>query len=190
MNRASARSVLDGLLIGEDCWSWYGSRIMSPISRLFGNLQHASPLAIDLVGRTAALRHFRGFRSEQAAARADAHSGGAARSRQAWHGMQREISALWYYHANLTPYSRGSLTTGVLLHHSLWLSLFGPARAEAALRCIPPFRSDVLLDFEAQSVRSLEEWVNEVYWEVFEGSAADMLPCFAELHEEEARLGA
>ena len=43
--------MLDGLLLGEDCWQWHGARSMTDSRRLWGIMQHASPLAVDLALR-------------------------------------------------------------------------------------------------------------------------------------------
>ena len=178
--------------------------VRSGASRLFGNVQHASPLAIDLLMGTIVQKHYAAYNVVAAAVRAGGGSGGGGGGGGGgglysgdggsgsggggvpelalWQQAQREIASLWWYHANLVPYSRGSLTTGVLLHHALWLALLPEARHEAALICIPPFRRDMLMDFEAVSVPRLEDWVDGVYWGLFEGDAKDMLGCLAAEH--------
>ena len=159
--------------------------VRSGASRLFGNVQHASPLAIDLLMGTTVQKHYAAYNVVAAAVRAGGGSGGGGGGvpeLALWQQAQREIASLWWYHANLVPYSRGSLTTGVLLHHALWLALLPEARHEAALLCIPPFRRDMLMDFEAVSVPRLEDWVDGVYWGLFEGDAKDMLGCLAAEH--------
>eukprot|EP00966_Prymnesium_polylepis_P008493 195911-Prymnesium_polylepis.1 len=52
--------------------------------------------------------------------------------------LQHSIASFFWYFWNLTPFERGSPTTGLLLHHAMWLSAFGEADRPAALLCIPP----------------------------------------------------
>ena len=180
MNRAVSRPVLDGLLLGEECFSWYGSRSMSSASRLFGNMQHASPLAIDVLLVTVLQEHYTAYLKLL-----DQHSATAEGPSLAhWQDAQRHIAAIWYYVSNLVPFPRGTLTTSLMLHHALWLGLLPEAESETTLLCIPPLRRNVLADFEAMSVARVDEWVSEVYWTLFEGGAAGMLRCFAALAQE------
>lgn len=79
------------------------------------------------------------------------------------------------------PLTRGSPTTGLLLHHALWLAPLGPEQFPRGLLCIPPLARDVLLDWEAMSVQGVDVFVDDVWWGMFEGRAAEMLGCLEQL---------
>ncbi len=52
LNRAVARSGTDGLLLGENCYSFYGANLANGASRLAGVMLHASPVATKIIIET------------------------------------------------------------------------------------------------------------------------------------------
>jgi len=199
MNRAVARSVLDASMVGLDCSRWYGAAQHTAHSRPYGTFSHASPLAVAIVLATKVEHHYRRYRaardalagegalpgsgSEAPPAASGDGSGGGAAPAEAWRAMQREIASLFYFFWNVMPLIRGSPTTGLLLHHALWLAPLPSERRAEGLLCVPPLARDVLLDWEAMSVRTVHEYVHDVWWGLFEGRAAGMLGCLERVRQ-------
>lgn len=194
MNRAVLRSVFDGLLLGANCWAWYGARSMTDSSRLFGNFQHASPLAVDVLVLSHMQEHYEAYRRTlaelqdltEAEDEDDEDEGApapldvAAASVPLLAEMRRQLAALFFYVFSTTPYLRTTPTAGLALHHAMWLAAVpaGPRR-EKALLCIPMLVPHLLVDYEVMSLASRDEFVERGWWQFFDGAAADMLPCLS-----------
>lgn len=179
LNRAVGQSVLDSVLLGEDCSEWYGSSHLSldlPINfRLWAVMLHASPLAIDLVQGTLLHQELRAYFDtvdelwSQLACRApDQPVLGFIVPHPAWARLLQHLATIYWYFLNMMPYERGSSTAGLLLHHGLLMAAFPPAQQNGALlRCVPLFKAQVLPDWTALA-STLQEFLDGAYEGLFE----------------------
>ena len=175
LNRVTTRPAYDGLLLGEDCYQWYGYRAMTDLTRLFGMMLHSSPLAIELLLRTQLRDHYAAYLDTVSRLR---HAGSSVR---VWDTLRVEVASMAWLLWNLVLYARGTLTTVMMLHHAMLVAPLPTAvQREAALLCVPRVRSHTLPDLVAMAVRSAAEWVDGVWWRLWdddEVAAADLVPC-------------
>ncbi|CAE7491525.1 mtr [Symbiodinium necroappetens] len=186
----TARSALDGLLRGWDCFSWYGQESAPHFDRMWGVILHASVLATEIAVQRMTQVELHQYRL--AAASLDQHcelpkfSGQPpAATSLAWLELQRSIASLAWLSFNALPYKRGTPSTVLVIHHALWLALF-PAedRQDVLVQCIPRIREGIVPDLEAFST-DLDEFVNERWWHIFEELAAaeNLLSCLSNRFE-------
>ena len=95
LNRMVARSVFDGILLGLNCWDWYGARLMNFESRLFGNLNHASPIVAHLVQTTFMADQYEAFLRARAALTAAPHASSHSVLAD-WKPLQRSIASFFW----------------------------------------------------------------------------------------------
>jgi len=176
INKAVARSPTDGLLLGENCYSFYGANIQVDSSRFSGNMLHASPLAVKIVVWTLMEDHYQAFiHARQSASMLKDGAAPAVRDK-VWRKLQYEISGFMYYMWTMAPYHRGAPTTGLMLHHAFWLSIFPVSKRGMAILCIPQLGMEMYTDWEAMSV-DVEYFQEEIWWNLFDGKASRMLRC-------------
>ncbi|CAE7225857.1 unnamed protein product [Symbiodinium sp. CCMP2592] len=112
----TARSALDGLLRGWDCFSWYGQESAPHFDRMWGVILHASVLATEIAVQRMTEVELPQYRL--AAASLDQHCELAkfsgkplAATSLAWLELQRSIASLAWLSFNALPYKRGTPST-------------------------------------------------------------------------------
>merc|ERR1712032_1129188 len=115
LNSVVARSVLDGVLLGEDCGEWYGTShvifSMKYDMRVMGIMWHTSPLAVDIVQRTLLVEELQAFyrtintlRSSLACRPKGEKPLSFAPPHPAWAKMLRHVAAVYWFFLNMMPF--------------------------------------------------------------------------------------
>uniref|UniRef100_A0A7S4UZL4 Uncharacterized protein n=1 Tax=Alexandrium monilatum TaxID=311494 RepID=A0A7S4UZL4_9DINO len=170
-NRAVLRSVLDGLLLGEDCKTSVGAGIrdVTEFWKLWPVSYRASPLAVELIQRTVLEDLLSDY---YAAVSKLIDPTNSPNLLDLLGNLTRIVSHTFYYLSTAGPFHRGNPIAIIILHHAMWMRLASvqekwkaSARSRMAgkevLRCLGLWRNGSYPTDECLSVRDVEAGFTE-----------------------------
>jgi len=221
-NHSHCRVVLTRVVLGPKpddkagdevpggCANWYGvgsRHVGTP--NMEGIIFHPSPLAKSIAERLGLHGHWVACcKARDALASALAtpseRQGQAAR-RRALRAFARGAAGVFYYMVHVVPYSRGTISTAMMLHHALWLWAVavrrpGDGEEAAASRrtrllgeCLPAWAEGLMPDALAWTFQREERFIDDGFWEALRSTSverpwhtkATVLRCICGLWDEE-----
>merc|ERR1712186_235926 len=102
-------------------------------------MYHAAPLAIEIIQQKVLEKELRAYYSAVDELRESCQAPQATQLHPTWTALQRTIASIYWHFLNLTPYERGSSTTGILIHHAMLMGVFPTKKLRQTVltSCLP-----------------------------------------------------